>query len=392
MIEGKDLEERGILTYGQIGGGEGSFIGPVHRTAIAMTGQAKIVAGSFSHDYQKTLNTAKILGISEERAYKDFEEMAEKEAEREDKPDFILITAPNHLHYKAAKAFLEKGFNIVCDKPLCFTVDEAKELVELAREKDVEFMVTYTYTGYPMVREARRLIASGKLGKIRVVMAEYPQDWLTDPIEREGQKQAVWRTDPKYAGISCCVGDIGTHVENLVHFVAGLKIKELAASLETFVEGRPLDDNAYILLKYEGSASGNYWSSQVAIGKANSLKIRVYGTEGSIEWEQENPELLKFTPKGGPTQYLVKGGGYLSESAQIATKLPGGHPEGYFEAFSNLYKFYISTLLAKKAGKKPDPEWVFTDVIDGARGVHFVHKCVESSKKGTVWVDATFKI
>ncbi len=392
MIEGKEIEIGSTLTYGQVGGGEGFLIDPVHRAAITRNGGGKFVAGTFPRHYDVSLKTAKNLGISEDRVYKDFEEMAEKEAEREDKLDFVLITTPNHLHYKAAKTFLEKGFNIVCDKPLCFTVDEATELVELAREKNVEFMVTYTYTGYPMVREAKRLISSGALGNIRIVMAEYPQDWLSDPIEREGQKQAEWRTNPKYTGISCCVGDIGTHIENLVHFVTGLEIKELAARLETFVEGRPLDDNAYILLKYESGASGNYWSSQVAVGRANSLKIRVFGTEGSIEWEQENPEVLKFTKKGEPTQYLTKGGNYLSGAAQSATRLPGGHPEGYFEALSNLYKFYVNRLISKKRGEEANPYEVFPDVVDGARGVKFIHDCVKSSKEGTRWVDATFKI
>jgi len=392
MIEGKNLENKGILTYGQVGGGEGSFIGPVHRAAISITGQAKIVSGSFSRSYKTTLNTAKKLGIPEERTYKDFEEMAQKESKREDKPDFILITTPNHLHYKVAKTFLENDFNIVCDKPLCFTIDEAKELVNLTREKNVEFMVTYTYTGYPMVREAKKIISSGKIGKIRIIMAEYPQDWLADPIEKEGHKQAEWRTDPKYAGISCCVADIGTHVENLVHFITGLEIKKLAAHLQTFVKDRSLDDNAYILLKYDEGASGNYWTSQVAVGEANGLKIRIYGTEGAIEWKQENPDILKLSQKNNPIQYLIKGREYLSESAQSATKLPAGHPEGYLEAFSNLYKFYINTLLAKKIGETPKSEWIFTDVIDGARGIKFVHDCVESSKKDSIWIDGSFKI
>ena len=391
MIQGKDIESIDGLTYGQVGGGEGSFIGPVHRTVISMNGQARIVAGSFSHDYEKTLRTAKQLGISEDRAYKDFREMAEKEGQREDKIDFVVITAPNHLHYEAAKAFLENGINVVCDKPLCFTVEEAEDLIRITREKDLEFMVTYTYTGYPMVREAKKLIASGAIGKIRIVMAEYPQDWLADRVELEGNTQAVWRTDPKYAGISCSVGDLGTHVENLVHFITGLEIEKLSARLETFLEGRPLDDNAYILLKYNTGASGNYWVSQVAVGNANSLKIRVFGDEGSIEWEQENPEVLKISKKGGPTEYYVKGGGYLTGAGQSATRLPAGHPEGYFEAFANLYRFYENKLIAKKLHIEPELDEVFPTVVDGARGVKFVHDCVKSSKNNSIWVDATFR-
>ncbi len=392
MIQGKDIELVGDLTYGQVGGGEGSFIGPVHRIAIAMNRQARIVAGSFSHDYEKTLRTAKQLGISKDRAYKDFREMAEKEGQRKDKIDFVVITVPNHLHYEAAKAFLENGINVVCDKPLCFTMEEAEDLIRITKEKDLEFMVTYTYTGYPMVREARKLIASGAIGAIRIVMAEYPQDWLADRVELEGNTQAVWRTDPKYAGISCSVGDIGTHVENLVHFITGLEIEKLSAQLETFLKGRLLDDNAYILLKYKTGASGNYWISQVAIGNINGLKVRVFGDKGSIEWEQERPEILKVSKKGGPTKCYIKGGEYLPGAGQSATRLPAGHPEGYFEAFANLYKFYASKLIAKKFHIASDPDEVFPTVVDGARGVKFIHDCVKSSKNNSIWIDATFKL
>ncbi|HID15413.1 MAG TPA: Gfo/Idh/MocA family oxidoreductase [Candidatus Atribacteria bacterium] len=381
-----------IIHYGQVGGGRNSFIGPVHRTAIEMNGNAKIVAGSFSRDYKETLKTAESLNISKDRAYQNFEEMAEKEFQRDDRIDFVVITTPNHLHYKAAKIFLEKGFNVVCDKPLCFTVEEAMELVNLTRKKDLEFMVTYTYTGYPMIREAKMLVKSEELGEIRIIMAEYPQDWLVDPIEKEGQKQAKWRTDPKYSGISCCVNDIGTHVENLMHFITDLKIKKLAANVETFVKGRSLDDNAYILLKYENGSSGSYWVSQVALGKVNNLKIRIFGTKGSLEWEQENPEILKFTKKGSPTQYLTKGRNYISDNIKNITRLPGGHPEGYFVAFSNLYKFYMDKLIAKKMGKKIEKMEVFPTVVDGARGVKFVHDCIKSSKNNSIWVDGGFEI
>ncbi len=390
MIEGKLSGSKAKLTYGQVGGGPGAFIGPVHRAAIAMNGQAKLVAGSFSNIYEETLQTAKELGISEERTYKTFQEMAEKEAEREDCIDFVSIAVPNHLHFQVAKAFLEKEINIVCDKPLCFSFEEAKELVELAREKKVEFMVTYTYTGYPMIREARSLVESGELGEIRTIVAEYPQDWLADPIERTGQQQASWRTDPRYAGISNCVGDIGTHVENLVHFVTKQEIKKLSARLETFVEGRKLDDNANILLQFESGASGNYWASQVAVGYENGLKLRVFGSEGSIEWFQEKPNRLFFTKKGKPKQIFTRGTDYLHENAQAFSRLPAGHPEGYFEAFANLYKVFCDKLIAKKENR--DSDEMFTDVIDGARGVQFVHDCVESSNKNSTWIDASFKI
>jgi predicted dehydrogenase len=390
MIEGKLSGSKAKLTYGQVGGGPGAFIGPVHRAAIAMNGQATLVAGSFSNIYEETLETAKELGISDDRTYKTFQEMAEKEAERDDCIDFVSITVPNHLHFQVARAFLEKGINIVCDKPLCFSIDEAKELVELTREKNVEFMVTYTYTGYPMIREARSLVESGELGDIRAIVAEYPQDWLADPIERTGQQQASWRTDPRYAGISNCVGDIGTHIENLVHFVTKQEINKLSARLETFVEGRKLDDNAYILLQYESGASGNYWASQVAVGYENGLKLRIFGSEGSLEWFQEEPNKLFFTKKGKPKQILTRAAGYLHENAQAFSRLPAGHPEGYFEAFANLYKAYCDKLIAKK--ENTDSEEIFTDVIDGARGVKFVHDCVESSNKNSAWIDASFNI
>ena len=389
MIKGHFFEEGKKLKYGMVGGGPGSFIGPVHRAAIAMNGQAQIVAGSFSHNYDLTLKTAKELGIPEDRAYRSYEEMAEKESQREDGIDFVSITAPNHLHYKVAKAFLEKGINIVCEKPLCFTPEEAKELMELASKNGVDFMVTYTYTGYPMVREARNIVQKNTLGKIRLIIAEYPQGWLAEPIEREGQTQASWRTDPKYAGVSNCVGDIGTHIENLAHFITGLEITSLSAKLETFVEGRKLDDNAFILLKYENGASGSYWSSQIAIGNENGLKIRIYGTEGSLEWEQEHPNFLKLSMKGEPLKILSRGNDYLSSEAQRYTRLPSGHPEGYFEAFANLYRSFCNKLFAKKVGEKSDE--LFPTVVDGARGVKFVHDCVKSSNKGGEWVDASFK-
>lgn len=394
MIEGK-LNDTGVsLLYGQVGGGPGSFIGPVHRAAIAMNNQAKLVAGSFSDLPSETVQVAKELGIDADRAYADFHEMAVEEGARtEGRIDFVIVTVPNHIHFSVAKAFLEQGINVVCEKPMAFTEEEAKELVALAVAHKVEFMVTYAYTGYPMVREARNLVRTGALGMLRVVAAEYPQDWLADPIERAGtNRQAVWRTDPKYAGVSCCVGDIGTHIENLVHFITGLEIDKLAASLETFVEGRPLDDNAYILLKYKGGASGNYWSSQVAIGQENGLRIRVYGTDGAIEWEQENPNVLRFQKKGGPLQLLTRGSAYLSAAAGHVTRLPAGHPEGYFEAFANLYRNFCNVLMARKQDRTPDALDVFPTVVDGARGTKFVFDCVKSSKEGAAWVDASFDI
>lgn len=393
MIEGRELNPSSKLTYGQVGGGPGSFIGPVHRAAIAMNGQAKIVAGSFSDIPEEIQQTAKELELDAQRTYPNYSEMAEKESKRKDKIDFVVIVAPNHIHYQVAKAFLEKGIDVVCEKPLSLNLTEAKGLVQLAKKNQALFMVTYTYTGYPMVREARHLVRSGALGDIRVVVAEYPQDWLSEKIEDSGHRQAAWRTNPKYAGISCCVGDIGTHIENMVHFITGLEIDQLSAKLETFVKGRLLDDNAFILLKYKGGASGSYWVSQVAVGKENGLKVRIYGTKASIEWEQENPNYLLYSVKAEPQRILKRGNGYLSEQSKALTTLPSGHPEGYFEAFAALYKEFCLCLNEKKKngkGFQRNDQYLFTDVVDGARGIKFVEDCVKSSGQNATWVDGSF--
>lgn len=393
MIEGRDLAGGAKkLRYGLIGGGPGSFIGGVHRMAIAMTGVAELAAGCFSRDYEKTKTSAEEFAVPPDRAYRTYEEMAEKEALREDKIDFVVIAVPNAEHYAASKLFLEKGFHVSCDKPLVFTVEEAMELVELARKRERQFMVTYVYTGYPLVRQAREMVRAGELGDLRVVMAEYPQDWLADKIEDTGAKQAVWRTDPKLAGASCCVGDIGTHIENMVHFVSGLEIESLAARLNTFVEGRRLDDNAFISLKYRGGAQGSYWSSQVAIGRENGLQFRIYGTKGGLEWSQENPNVLKFAPKGEPVRLLTRGNGYLGDHAKRWTRMPSGHPEGLFEAWANLYEAFCGTIRNREAGREQHPFEIFPTVEDGARGVKFVNDCVKSSRAGAAWVDGSFSL
>jgi len=378
------------LTYGMVGGGVGSFIGPVHKAAIAIDHSADLVCGSFSRDKEKNLATGLDWQIAHDRIYTDFEQMAKAEAKRPDGIDFVVIVIPNNLHYKCSKAFLENGINVVCDKPLAFTPEEGYELMKLASEKGLEFMVTYTYTGYPMVNEAKRIIADGEIGAIRMVMAEYPQGWLADRAEDTDNKQAQWRVDPERAGLSCCVGDIGTHVENMVHYVTGLEIDRLSASLDSFVEGRKLDDNARINIEYKGGAKGIYWSSQIAISEENGLKFRIYGTKGALEWEQEKPNVLVYKRKDLPTQIYTRGNGYLSVSAQQLTRIPAGHPEGYFEAFGNLYKNYCQKLSAKKNGKAITENVTFTDVVDGTRGIKFVHDCVKSSNQDGAWVDGSF--
>ena len=382
----------GTLRYGMLGGGPGAFIGGVHRMSIAMTGAAELVAGCFSREYEKTKSTAGELGIQENRTYRTFSEMAEEEENRPDKIDFVVIATPNETHYEASKLFLEKGIHVACDKPLVFTVEQAVDLVMTARKANREFMVTYVNTGYPMVRQAREMVRAGELGDLRVVMAEYPQDWLSEKLEDTGSKQASWRTDPKSAGISCCVGDIGTHVENLVHFVTGLEIEALAAQMDTFVEGRALDDNAFIWLKYKGGARGNYWPSQVAIGRENGLKLRVYGTKAAIEWDQENPNVLKFFSKGEPARLLTRGSRYLCDHAKRWSRLPPGHPEGLFEAWANIYEAFCNTIRNRSVGANQHPFESYPTVEDGARGVKFVNDCVRSSAKGAAWIEGAFNL
>ncbi len=378
------------LTFGMVGGGVGSFIGPVHKTAIAIDSSASLVCGCFSRDKTKNLATGENWNIHPSRVYDDYIAMAKAESKRPDGIDFVVIVLPNNLHYDCSKAFLENGINVVCDKPLAFTPQEGYELMSLAKNRGLEFMVTYTYTGYPMVNEAKRIVSDGELGDIRMVMAEYPQEWLSDKAEDTDNKQAQWRVDPERAGLSCCVGDIGTHIENLVHYVTGLEIERLSASLDTFVDGRRLDDNARISIEYKGGARGIYWSSQIAIGEENGLKFRIYGTNAALEWEQENPNLLRYSVKNQPTQLLTRGNDYLSKSAQSLTRLPSGHPEGYFEAFANLYKNFCATLKAKKSGLVLDEGVCFTDVVDGTRGIKFIHDCVKSCNQDGAWVDGSF--
>jgi len=393
MIEGRNIESSVSLKYGQVGGGIGSFIGPVHRAVLAMNGQADLVCGTFSSDVNRNIETGKMLGVSSDRIYANFEDMAKRESERKDPIDFVDIAVPNHLHFSVAKSFIEKGINVVCEKPLCLTEEETSELVKLVKINNVQFMVTYSYDGYPMVIEAKHLVSSGQIGDIRLVVAEYPQDWLTSLLELTGQKQAAWRTNPKYAGVGGSIGDIGSHIENVVHFISGLEIDQLLAKLEIFVEGRSLDDNAFVLLKYKNGASGNYWSSQIAVGHENGLKIRIFGTEGKIEWEQENPNYLKFQKINSPLEVFTRGSSYLSEDSKNYVRLPAGHPEGYFEAFANLYRNFCDTLIAKKNGRDLNQNDVFfPTVLDGARGVQFIHDCVRSSELGSKWVDGTFKI
>lgn len=389
MIDAKKSEQSDItLHYGMVGGGEGSFIGDVHRKAAAFDGKCKLVAGCFSRTYSKTLATGEKLDISKERLYEDYQQMAQMESEREDGIDFVSIVAQNYIHYDVAKAFLQAGIHVVCEKPLCFEIEQAKELKQLAEDNNLLFMVTYSYSGYPMVEEARHIVQSGQIGEIRTIMGEYPQDWLTNLEEETDNQQAQWRTDPKIAGISNCLGDIGSHIENTVHYITGLNIKRVCAKLECIPPKRPLDTNAQVLVEFENGASGMYWSSQIAVGHENGLRVRIYGTKGSIEWSQETPNALKVCAIGEPVQIYSRSQGYIGHKAQQLTRLPAGHPEAYYEAFANIYVKFAQVLVKTLQNQELSHEDLkFTDVTDGLNGVLFIHKCVESSKKGSIWVN-----
>jgi predicted dehydrogenase len=388
MIEGQASDGKNPkLRYGMVGGGPGAFIGDVHRKAIAMDGKAEIACGCFSRSYDNTLATGGILGLPQERLYRTFDEMMRSEAKREDRPDFMVIVTTNNVHYPAAKAALEKGFPVVCDKPLATSSKEAADLARLAGEKRLLFCVTYAYSGYPMVANIRDMIAAGEIGEIRFVNAEYPQEWLATKLEATGQKQALSRTDPKLAGISNCVGDIGSHIEFMVSHMTGLRIGSLCARLDRFGPGRPLDDNATILVDYAVGAKGVYWSSQIAIGHDNALRLRIYGAKGAVEWFQEAPNNARVSFLDRPTAILSRGRDPMSPRAQGLSRIPSGHPEGYFEAFANVYSTYI-TALAKKLQGEPlsKADLDFPGVDEGVRGVRFIETCVESSARGAVWM------
>jgi predicted dehydrogenase len=389
MIESSQAKQTEVvLTYGMVGGGDGAFIGDVHRKAISFDGRAKIVCGCFSTDSENTLKTGLSLGIGPERLYATYGEMAREEGEKASKIDFVVIVTPNFTHYAIAKTFLENHINVVCDKPLTVTSAQAIELEALAEKNKLSFCVTYTYTGYPMVKHARQMIRNNDLGDIRFVNAEYPQDWLSTLLEDTGQKQASWRSDPAKSGASNCVGDIGSHIENMVAYMTGLKISRLSARLDRTVAGRKLDDNASIMVDYASGARGLYWCSQIAVGNDNGLRIRIFGSKASIEWAQENPNYMKISYLDHPTQTLSRGRDVLHPAAESFSRIPPGHPEGYFEAFANVYKSFISFLLAKKQGNDPLQEDLdFPKVTQGVAGVKFIEKCVESSNNDSLWVN-----
>jgi predicted dehydrogenase len=373
------------LRYGMVGGGQNAFIGAVHRMAANLDGQIELVAGAFSSDAKNSRTTGEQLFLNPARVYKTYEEMAKREAAlpENERIDFVSIVTPNFLHAPVATAFLKAGFHVVCDKPMTLDLKEAKALREIVRKSGKVFALTHNYTGYPMVKEARELVRNGKLGTILKVVAEYPQGWLLDRLETTGHKQAAWRADSKKTGATCCVGDIGTHAENLGRYITGLKIDELCAEFTTFIPGRKLEDDANILIRYRGGAKGILHCSQISCGEENNLNIRVYGTKGSLAWQQEHPNELKFHGKGEPARILRRGNDYVSEAAKKFTRLPFGHPEAFIEAFANIYLEAVGAIRACIENKKGTFD--FPTVDDGVAGMAFIETAVKSAQSNAKW-------
>ena len=382
----KTSKHTGRIRYGMVGGGQGAFIGAVHRIAARIDDKYELVAGALSSDPERAKASGAELGLAEDRCYVDFKTMAMAEAKRADGIEVVSIVTPNHMHFPAAKAFIEAGIHVICDKPLSLNLKEALALEKLlTKNPKVIFALTHNYSGYPMIRQARAMVAAGELGELRLVQGEYPQDWLTTDLEKSGQKQAAWRTDPKRSGAGGCVGDIGTHTYQLATYVSGLTLQELSADLTSFVKGRKLDDNASVMLRFKSGAKGHIWASQVAPGHENGLKLRVYGTKGGLEWTQADPNYLWFTPFGEPKRLITRGGAGANAAANRVTRIPGGHPEGYLEGFANIYTEVARAIEAKRAGKKVDKDVDFPGIQDGVAGMAFIEACVKSSAKNGRW-------
>ncbi len=376
------------LRFGMIGGGRGAFIGAVHRIAAIMDGRAELVAGAFSSDATRSRDSGADLFLDPSRVYGSYLEMAAKEktmpADR--RLDFVIIVTPNHQHFPPAKAFLEAGFNVVCDKPVTLNLAEAKALRKIVAKTKKVFVLTHNYTGNAMVKQARAMVRAGELGDIRKVVVEYPQGWLFNRLEASGQKQAAWRTDPKRSGAAGCMGDIGTHAENLAHYITGLDIAELCADLSTFVSGRALDDDGNVLLRFKGGAKGILHASQISVGEENNLNIRVYGTKAGLEWHQEHPNELWMKFPDRPAQLWRRGNGYVGDDAKRATRIPAGHPEGYLEAFGNLYAEAFRAISAEVQGKPLPKDLDFPTIDDGVKGMAFIETLVKSARAGARWV------
>jgi predicted dehydrogenase len=378
------------LRMGMVGGGQGSFIGAVHRVAAAMDGHVELVAGVFSRDWENTLATGKQLYLDPARLYRTFQDMAAGEAKLppDERIDFVSIVTPNNAHAGPAQAFLEAGFHVVCDKPLALTLEQAEAMVCAVEKSGLVFALTHNYTAHPLVREARHLFQTGQMGTVRKVIVEYLQDWLVEPQEKHGSKQASWRTNPAESGIGGAMGDIGTHALNLVEFVTGDRVSEICADKSVFLPDRVLDEDINALLRFEGGGKGMLTISQVATGEENGLRLRVYGSEGSVHWEQENPNYLNVYRHGKPRETLTRGRSeYLSAEAMAGTRVPWGHPEGYLEAFANIYAGAVEAIRAYIDGHPiPTEKYNFPTVYDGLRGMQFIYKAVESANEGAVWM------
>ena len=379
------------IRLGMVGGGEGAFIGAVHRIAARLDDRYDFVAGALSSDPARARDSAAALHLDPARSYPGYAAMAEAEAARPDGIEAVAIVTPNHRHHGPARAFLARGVHVICEKPMTHRLEDALDLETAVRDSGALFAVAHTYTGYPLVRQARAMVAEGLLGEIRVVQVEYPQDWLTTALEaagpgQGGQKQAEWRTDPERSGAAGSVGDIGTHAFNLAEFVTGLPVESVAAELTCFVPGRRLDDNAHMLLRLAGGARGALWSSQVAVGQENALRLRVFGARGSLEWAQEQPNALLFTPFGEPPRLIRRAGAGSGPAAAQASRIPSGHPEGYLEAFAQLYRDFAEQVTARLAGRAPEPASLLVPGIEaGVRGMRFIAAAVASSAANSAW-------
>lgn len=372
------------LRLGMVGGGSGAFIGAVHRIAARLDGEYTLIAGALSSTPEKSRASGQALGLS--RVYDDYLAMAKGEARRKEGIEAVAIVTPNHMHAGPAIEFLKRGIHVICDKPLTATMAEAKKLAAAAAKADALFVLTHNYTGYPMIRQARAMVAAGEIGRVRLVQVEYVQDWLTEAAEKSGSKQAEWRTDPERSGAGGATGDIGTHAYNLACFVSGLTAEALAADLSIFVPGRALDDNAHVLLRFEGGARGMLWASQVAPGNENGLRLRVYGDKGGLEWAQEDPNYLWFTPFGEPRRRITRNGAGARPEAGRVSRIPPGHPEGYLEGFANIYAEAARAIRAHQAGEKVPEGVLYPTLADGLAGMRFVEACVQSSRRNAGWV------
>lgn len=389
MVSGKELGATAPLRYGMVGGGRDAFIGAVHRMAAALDGQAAFVAGALSSTPEKSIASGRDLGLADDRNYESWQQMLERESARpeSERIDFVSIVTPNDTHFPVAKAFVDAGFHVVLDKPMVLSSEQAQALAEAVERAGVVFAVTYNYTGYPMVKQAASLVRSGAIGAVRKVFVEYHQGWLSDKLEDSGQKQAAWRTDPKRSGIAGCVGDIGTHAENLVATVTGLEIESLCADVSTFVEGRSLDDDAAVLLRLTGGGKGVLTCSQVCFGEENNLTLRVFGTQGAIAWRQEEPNFLIHTGADGVKRIITRGGPESGASAH-ANRLPAGHGEAFVVAFANVYLGVVEAIRARRAGAAATGLGAeLPTVHDGARGVRFIERVIESGRQGGAWVE-----